>query len=40
MSSNKYITISILQAIDYGMDKESFIKKLQNNIYSELDNLN
>ena len=40
MSSNKYITISILQPIDYGMDKDSFIKKLQNNIYSELDNLN
>ena len=39
MSSNKYITISILQPIDYGMDKDSFIKKLQNNIYSELDNL-
>ncbi len=39
MSSNKCITISILQPIDYGMDKDSFIKKLQNNIYSELDNL-
>jgi len=39
MSSNKYITISILQPIDYGMDKDSFVKKLQNNIYSELDNL-
>ena len=39
MSSNKCITISILQPIDYGMDKDSFVKKLQNNIYSELDNL-
>ena len=39
MSSSKCITISILQPIDYGMDKDSFVKKLQNNIYSELDNL-
>ena len=39
MSSNKYITISILQPINYGMDRDSFVKKLQNNIYSELDNL-
>ena len=39
MSSNKYITISILQPINYGMDQDSFVKKLQNNIYSELDNL-
>ena len=33
MSSNKYITISILKPIDYGMDKDSFIKKLQNKSY-------
>ena len=39
MSSNKYITVSILQPINYGMDQDSFVKKLQNNIYSELDNL-
>jgi|TARA_B100000029_G_scaffold469897_1_gene508223 1-acyl-sn-glycerol-3-phosphate acyltransferase len=39
MSSNKDITISILQPINYGMDRDSFVKKLQNNIYSELDNL-
>ena len=39
MSSNKDITISILQPINYGMDQDSFVKKLQNNIYSELDNL-
>jgi len=38
--SNKILTISILKAIDPGHDKKIFLKKLQDNIYSELDILN
>jgi 1-acyl-sn-glycerol-3-phosphate acyltransferase len=40
MYPNKNIVISILKPIDYGMDKESFINKLQSDIYFELDGLN
>tara|TARA_B110001452_G_scaffold52466_1_gene39961 strand:- start:707 stop:1408 length:702 start_codon:yes stop_codon:yes gene_type:complete len=38
--SNKVIIISILKPIDFGLDKDVFLRKLQNEIYSELDNLN
>ena len=39
-SSNKTITISILKPISAGLDKEEFLKILENNIYSELDVIN
>ena len=39
-SSNKKITISILKPISAGLKKEEFLKILENNIYSELDNIN
>ena len=38
--SNKEITISILEPISPGLEKEQFIKKLERNIYSELDLIN
>ena len=38
--SNKTITISILKPISAGLDKEEFLKILENNIYSELDIIN
>ena len=38
--SNKTITISILKPISAGLKKEEFLKILENNIYSELDNIN
>ncbi len=38
--SNLNLTISILDPIDPGMDKELFLKNLQDKIYSELDELN
>ena len=38
--SHKTITVSILKPIEPGLDKETFLKKLQEDIYSELDNLN
>ena len=34
------LTISILEAIEPGLEKEIFLKKLENTIYSELDTLN
>tara|TARA_B100000767_G_scaffold268157_1_gene287981 strand:- start:41 stop:742 length:702 start_codon:yes stop_codon:yes gene_type:complete len=37
---NTVLTISILEPIEPGLKKEVFLEKLQNNIYSELDNLN
>ena len=37
--NNQSLTISILKPIDPGLDKEVFLKKLQNEIYSELDTL-
>ena len=40
MRANKSIIISILNPIDYGIEKQTFVNKLQENIYSELDNLN
>ena len=38
--SNKEITVSILKPINPGLGKEEFIKKLEKNIYSELDLIN
>ena len=38
--ANLSLTISILDPIDAGMDKELFLKNLQDKIYSELDELN
>ena len=38
--SNLNLTISILDPIEPGMDKEFFLKNLQDIIYSELDSLN
>jgi len=38
--ANSNLTISILKPIEAGLDKEVFLKELENNIYSELDNLN
>ena len=40
MKPNKNLTISILKPIESGLDKDIFLKKLQDNIYFELDNLN
>ena len=40
LNSNLKLTISILKPIHSGMEKENFLKTLQKNIYSELDNLN
>ncbi len=37
--SDKKITISILPPIDYGMNKNEFINKLEKEIYSELDRI-
>ncbi|MDA9604536.1 1-acyl-sn-glycerol-3-phosphate acyltransferase [Candidatus Pelagibacter sp.] len=37
---NTNLTISILEEIEPGLDKEIFLRKLQNKIYSELDILN
>ncbi len=40
MKPNKNLTISILKPIESGLNKDIFLKKLQENIYFELDNLN
>ena len=40
LSNNKTITISILNPIDPGLNKEEFLNLLENNIYSELDKIN
>ena len=40
LSSNKTITISILNPIDPGLNKDEFLNLLENNIYSELDKIN
>ena len=37
---NTILTISILKPIEPGLDKEIFLKELENTIYSELDILN
>ncbi len=38
--SNKVITISILPVIKSGLEKNEFIKTLENKIYTELNNIN
>ena len=40
LNSGKSITISILKPINAGVEKEEFVKELENNIYSELDRIN
>ena len=40
LKSNSILTISILEPIEAGLDKDVFLKNLQNKIYSELDILN
>ncbi len=40
MKPNKNLTISILKPIESGLNKDIFLKKLQDNIYFELDSLN
>ena len=40
LKPNKNLTISILKPIESGLDKDIFLKKLQDNIYFELDSLN
>jgi 1-acyl-sn-glycerol-3-phosphate acyltransferase len=37
---NLNLTVSILKPIESGMEKEKFLKKLESEIYSELDSLN
>ena len=39
-STHRTITISILKPINAGLEKEAFLKILQNEIYSELNLLN
>ena len=38
--ANSNLTISILKPIEAGLSKEVFLRKLENDIYSELDVLN
>ena len=38
--NNLNLTVSFLKPIKAGLDKNSFLKQLENSIYSELDNLN
>jgi len=40
MKPNKNLTISILKPIESGLNKDIFLKKLEDNIYFELDSLN
>jgi len=40
LKSNLILTISVLKPIEARLDKETFLRNLQNNIYSELDILN
>jgi len=40
LKSNQILTISILEPIDAGINKEDFLKTLQKKIYAELDILN
>ncbi len=39
-TNNKEITISILPLMNYQLDKNEFVKKLETNIYNELDRIN
>ena len=38
--SNEKVTISILPSLNYGLDKDKFLKNLEDIIYSELDRIN
>ena len=38
--SNKQITISILPALDSGIEKNEFVNNLEEKIYTELNNIN
>ena len=40
LSTNKIITVSILEPIEAGLNKEDFLEKLEKNIYFELDRIN
>ena len=40
LSSYKTITVSILNSINPGLNKEEFLNLIENNIYSELDKIN
>ena len=40
LSSNKTLTVSILDPINPGMDPDEFVKLLQKNIYEEVDKIN
>mgnify|MGYP005669272233 FL=1 len=40
LNSNKTITISILKAIEPGLDSKEFTNLIEKKIYSELDNIN
>ena len=40
INSNKEITISILPKINSGMNKDEFVKNLEEKIYTELNKLN
>ena len=40
LKPNKNLTISILKPIEPELNKDIFLKSLQNNIYFELDSLN
>ena len=40
LKSNSILTVSILKPIEARLDKETFVRKLQDSIYSELDILN
>ena len=39
-SSNKKIIISILPPVNYGLDKNEFLKNLENEIYNEINRIN
>ena len=40
LSSNKTITISILSSIPVGLDADEFQKKIEEDLYKELENIN
>ncbi|MDB4846847.1 1-acyl-sn-glycerol-3-phosphate acyltransferase, partial [Candidatus Pelagibacter sp.] len=40
LKSNLKLTISILKPIEAGLDKDNFLRILQEKVYSELDTLN
>lgn len=38
--SKRTITVSILEPIEYGLNKEDFLKTIEKNIYEELNKIN